>query len=167
MNIKAFGNVFRNLQKSFHTFARCSGLNNRGYWLCFQLNKRSTMALLIYKKRLGVLVNQYAIVKLKKWSIIIIWFRKFSQRFWKLYCELRTTLRKALLFITENLNSATECLHATVHFVINILRGSYRACDNATQTVSLRWDCRNVTDFQGVLINNYFLLLNSKSCTKL
>ena len=40
----------------------------------------------------------------------------------------------------------SECTKYTaVHSVINISRGNYRVCNNATQTISLRGDCTNVT----------------------
>ena len=45
MNNKAFGNLFCNLQKSFHTSTGSSDSNNRGYRSFFKLNN----AICIYK----------------------------------------------------------------------------------------------------------------------
>ena len=45
MSNNAFGNVFRNSQKRFHTFARSSGPNDRGHRPFFQLKN----GILIYK----------------------------------------------------------------------------------------------------------------------
>ena len=46
MNDKAFGNLFCNSQKSFHTSPGSSDLNNRGYQSFFKLNN----GICIYKK---------------------------------------------------------------------------------------------------------------------
>ena len=46
MNNKAFGNLFFNSQKSFHTSPGSSDSNNRGYWSYFKLNN----GICIYKK---------------------------------------------------------------------------------------------------------------------
>ena len=46
MNNKAFGNVFCNSQKSFHTSPGSSNSNNRGYLSFFKLNN----GICIYKK---------------------------------------------------------------------------------------------------------------------
>ena len=46
MNNKAFGNLFCNSQKSFHTSPGSSDSNNRGYWSFFKLNN----GICIYKK---------------------------------------------------------------------------------------------------------------------
>ena len=46
MNNKAFGNLFCNLQKSFHTSTGSSDSNNRGYRSFFKLNN----SICIYKK---------------------------------------------------------------------------------------------------------------------
>ena len=43
---KAFGNIFCNSQKSFHTSSRSSDSNNRGYQPFFKLNN----GICIYKK---------------------------------------------------------------------------------------------------------------------
>ena len=46
MNNKAFGNIFCNPEKSFHTSPRSSASNNRGYRPFFKLNN----GICIYKK---------------------------------------------------------------------------------------------------------------------
>ena len=51
MNDKAFGNVFRNLQKSFHTFAWCSGPNKRYFRPFFQLNNSISIYKIAKKKK--------------------------------------------------------------------------------------------------------------------
>ena len=47
MNNKAFGNLFCNSQKSFHTSPGSSDSNNRGYRSFFKLNN----GICIYKKK--------------------------------------------------------------------------------------------------------------------
>ena len=68
MNNKAFGNIFCNSQKSFHTSPESSDLNNRGNRSFFKLNND----ICIYKKILGFFVNANAIVEFEEWSIASI-----------------------------------------------------------------------------------------------
>ena len=70
-----------------------------------------TLHISIYKKkklRLGVFENQYAIVELEEWSIASITQAGTSRKGVEtLLWITEYILRKALLFITKNLNSAT------------------------------------------------------------
>ena len=68
MNNKAFGNLFCNSQKSFHTSPWSSNSNNRGYRSFFKLNN----GISIYKKILDVIFFVNAIVEFEKWSIASI-----------------------------------------------------------------------------------------------
>ena len=64
-NHKAFGNVFRNSRKSFHTFARCSSLNNRGYQSFIQLNDGTSIYKIAKVRRrrdCDIYLNQYHII---------------------------------------------------------------------------------------------------------
>ena len=86
MNNKAFGNLFCNSQKSFHTSPRSSDSNNRGYRSFFKLNN----AICIYKKILDVTF----FCKCHCW----VWRMIYS-----LYYSSRKVLEgvKTLLWITE------------------------------------------------------------------
>ena len=68
MNNKAFGNLFCNSQKSFHTSPGSSDSNNRGYRSFFKLNN----GICIYKKILDVKFFVIAIVEFEEWSIASI-----------------------------------------------------------------------------------------------
>ena len=100
LNNKAFGNLFCNSEKSFHTSPRSSDSNNRGYRPFFKLNN----GICIYKKILGFFVNANDIVEFEEWSIASIIRVGISRRGVKLFCELQNILPKALLFITKDLN---------------------------------------------------------------
>ena len=65
------------------------------------------------KVHLGVLVNQYVIVELEKWWIASIFWAGRSHRGVKTLCDLRNTLQKASLFVTQNLNSASTTYSLT------------------------------------------------------
>ena len=67
MNNKAFGNIFCNSQKSFHTFPGSSDSNNRGNRSFFKLNNGICIT-----KILGFFVNANAIVEFEEWSIASI-----------------------------------------------------------------------------------------------
>ena len=81
LNHKAFGNIFWNSQQSFHTSAGHSDSNNRGY-------------------QMWSLKNDCSLVSLYYSSL------KIPER-WENSCELQNKLPKPLLFITNELNSAT------------------------------------------------------------
>ena len=101
LNNKAFGNLFCNPQKSFHTSPETSDSNNRGCQPFFKLNNS------IYWKKLWLDVKFFvnAIVEFEEWltaSIVQV------GEVWKLFCGLQTKLQKALLFITKDLNRSTD-----------------------------------------------------------
>ena len=74
MNNKAFGNLFCNSQKSFHTSPVSSDSNDRGYRPFFKLNN----GICIYKKQKILDVFFFwgggvkAIVEFEEWSIAFI-----------------------------------------------------------------------------------------------
>ena len=67
MNNKAFGNLFCNSQKSFHTSPGSADSNNRGYRSFFKLNNG-----ICIKKILDVKYFVNAIVEFEEWSIASI-----------------------------------------------------------------------------------------------
>ena len=104
LNYKAFGNLFCNPQKSFHTSPESSDSNNRGCQPYFKLNNS------IYKKKLRLAVKFFvnAIVEFEEWlraSIIRV------GEVWKRFCGLQNKLRKAIIiiFITKDLNGPIDC----------------------------------------------------------
>ena len=98
MNNKAFGNLFCNSQKSFHTSPGSSDSNNRGYRSFFKHNN----GICIYKKILDVKFFVNAIVEFGDWSIASIIRVIRSRGGVKPFCELQNKLPKALRFNEAN-----------------------------------------------------------------
>ena len=96
-NHKALGNVFRNTQQSFHISPRFAATNNRGYQSFSHLNND----ICIYGKILGFFfcksICHCWVWRSRKGMKTLLWVTE----------ALRITWLKALLFITEHLNSAT------------------------------------------------------------
>ena len=98
---KAFGNLFCNPQKSFQTSPESSESNKRGCQPFFKLNNNTRKKLLL---DVNFFVN--AIVEFEEWLTASI-FR--VGEVWKLFCGLQNKIRKALLFITKDLNWPAVC----------------------------------------------------------
>ena len=110
MNNKAFGNLFCNSQKSFHTSPGSSDSNNRGYRSFFKLNNGSTMAFAFTKNP-----RIFCKCKCHCWVWRMIDSLYYSSRKVPERCEnlLQNKLPNALWFNEANYerNELTQCMY--------------------------------------------------------